>query len=179
MPRTEAQDLIKSSLLQLCMPSAICTSTTSNDMAEEAADAAAAASAGGTTIAACALPAHPAQLSPDAVASLAGAFTGTLLQHYTLWTFVFTQQQQHEQHQHHLMVSSQVDTEQQPTASGNAASAGLQLSPRRACVECMYAPQLGTCACTGPKRVQPGPLSAVLHAVHDQQSSMSDASQGR
>jgi hypothetical protein len=44
------------------------------------------------------------QLSADVVSSLAASFTSTLLQHYNLWTFVFTQQQQHVQHQHHLMV---------------------------------------------------------------------------
>jgi hypothetical protein len=45
------------------------------------------------------------QLPADVVTALAASFTSTLLQHYNLWSFVFTQEQQHVQHQHHLMVS--------------------------------------------------------------------------
>jgi hypothetical protein len=44
------------------------------------------------------------QLSAEVVASLAASFTSTLLQHYNLWAYVSTHEQQHVQHQHHLMV---------------------------------------------------------------------------
>lgn len=45
------------------------------------------------------------QLPADVVTNLAASFTGTLLQSYNLWVHVFTQEQLHVQHQHHLMVS--------------------------------------------------------------------------
>jgi len=87
--RTEAQDLLRASLLQLCIPASKAAASSDGDMTS--------AVAVSTEV--------PVRLTPDTVASLAASFTGTLLQHYTLWSYVFTQEQQHVQHQHHLMVS--------------------------------------------------------------------------
>jgi hypothetical protein len=45
------------------------------------------------------------QLPPDIIARLAIFFTTRLLQHYALYSYAFTQQQQHIQHEHQLLVS--------------------------------------------------------------------------
>eukprot|EP00882_Tetradesmus_deserticola_P013302 GHRQ01014111.1.p7 GENE.GHRQ01014111.1~~GHRQ01014111.1.p7 ORF type:complete len:110 (+),score=45.36 GHRQ01014111.1:2105-2434(+) len=72
--REQCQQLLRSSLLQLCS----------------------AAPAAGDASATC--------LSPDAVSVMAASFTRGLLQHFSLYQLVFTQQQAHTQHQLHLPV---------------------------------------------------------------------------
>ncbi|WIA31793.1 hypothetical protein OEZ86_002663 [Tetradesmus obliquus] len=80
--REECQELLRSSLLQLCSA------------------APAVAAAAGSASSAC--------LSPDAVSVLAASFTKGLLQHYSLYQLVFTRLQAHTQHQFHLPVESAV-----------------------------------------------------------------------
>lgn len=43
-------------------------------------------------------------LSPDQIAAIAGLFTANLFQHFSLYSYVFTHEQQHTQYQANLMV---------------------------------------------------------------------------
>lgn len=102
VPRSQAQDLLRSALLQLCIPARTPPTAATDTTSAPAAEADAAQTAPTAEAAACG---PPVQLPADVVTALAASFTSTLLQHYNLWSFVFTQEQQHVQHQHHLMVS--------------------------------------------------------------------------
>jgi hypothetical protein len=104
VPRQQAQDFLRSALLQLCVPALAAASSSHTTLQGDAAAQEAAAAA-----APAPAPAGPTvQLPADVATSLAASFTGTLLQHYNLWVHVFTQEQAHVQHQHHLMVSLSV-----------------------------------------------------------------------
>eukprot|EP00877_Chromochloris_zofingiensis_P008624 jgi/Chrzof1/4014/Cz13g17080.t1 len=47
-------------------------------------------------------------LSPDQIAAIAGLFTANLFQHFSLYSYVFTHEQQHTQYQANLMVETAV-----------------------------------------------------------------------
>eukprot|EP00878_Enallax_costatus_P008179 GHUV01008552.1.p1 GENE.GHUV01008552.1~~GHUV01008552.1.p1 ORF type:complete len:317 (+),score=105.68 GHUV01008552.1:230-1180(+) len=80
--REEAQQVLRSSLLQLCWAgNGKQSSSTDGDLVS---------------------------LAHDEIASIAELFTRGMLQHYAVYSLVFTKEQHHVQHQYHLMVESTV-----------------------------------------------------------------------